>query len=191
MDGARSRALLFCITLFASEGWVDSAVTPGNSRRTTFQSHHPDGGLRWWGRTDWFLRNDSCYRYITAELTWGGAEVHCQGLAPGSHLASAHSRAENTYLQELAFWHSRWHRAFWVGASDCYKDRHFQWSDGTLLGFQAWHPEEPGGAGGREHCVSSNHRGPGVWGDVRCESKLSFICKAPNSPEQGGPLCRR
>ncbi|XP_078502492.1 lectin-like [Lissotriton helveticus] len=169
---------------------VDSAVTPGTLRRTTYQSRHPDGGLRWKGKTDWFPRNDSCYRYITAEIPWGDAEVYCQGLAPGSHLASAHSEDENKYLKDLAFWHTIWHRAFWVGASDCYKDRHFQWTDGTLLDFKSWHPEEPFSSGGWEHCVCSNFKGPGLWGDVRCDSNLTFICKAPNPP-QGKPFCKK
>ncbi|XP_078506721.1 lectin-like [Lissotriton helveticus] len=191
LGGASTRILLLSITLFFPVGWADSDVTPEPvMKKTTYNRKHPDGGERWKGKTDWLPRGDSCYRYMTNMIAWGDAEVFCQSLAPGSHLASAHSKEDIDYLKGFAYWHTRFHRSFWLGASDLYKKRRFLWTDGSPMDFKNWHPEEPFSSGGKEHCIISNYKGPGLWGDVKCESNLAFVCKAPNPPE-GKPLCSR
>ncbi|XP_078506698.1 lectin-like [Lissotriton helveticus] len=186
--GARSRVLLLSITLFFTVGWVDSGVTPGPLRNTANNKNPPDGVQRVRKKNDWQLRKDYCYRYFSVQMTWGEAEVFCQLLALGSHLASAHSKEAMEFLKTFAFSLSGVHSAYWMGASDLYKKKRFVWTDGTLMDYKSWHPEEPNNAGDREHCVCSNYKSPGLWGDVRCDSNLAFICKAPN-PSGDKPLC--
>ncbi|XP_078506713.1 lectin-like [Lissotriton helveticus] len=188
LGDARSRVLLLCVTLFFTVGWVDSGVTPGTLRKTTYKRRHPDGGERWKRNTEWVPRNDFSYRYITAQMPWIEAEVHCQRLAPGSHLTSAHNKEDIEYLKNLVFLNMRFHRGYWLGASDLYKKKLFMWTDGSAMDFKSWHPEEPYSSGGLEHCISANYKGPGLWGLVKCDTTLTFICKAPN-PSQDKPLC--
>ncbi|XP_078506675.1 lectin-like [Lissotriton helveticus] len=183
LGGARSRVLLLCATLFFTVGWVDSGVTPGTLGKTTLKIRHADGILRLNDKTVWLPRNDSCYQYITNLVSWGDAETHCQRLAQGSHLASAHSKEDNEYMQNFAYWHTHHHHAFWIGASDLYMKRHYVWTDASPLNFTNWHPEEPFSSGGKEHCVCSNYKSPGLWGEVKCESNLPFICKVPIIPK--------
>ncbi|XP_078506690.1 lectin-like [Lissotriton helveticus] len=190
LGGARSRVLLLSITLFFTVVWADSDVTPEAVRKTTYKSPQPDGGLSWKDNTDWHRRNDSCYRYMTNQMPWGDAEVYCQRLAPGSHLVSIHSEKDIKYLKSLAYRHTKHHSAFWVGTSDPFMIRHFRWTDGSPMDFKNWHPDEPNSVEGREHCVSSNYGRPGLWGEVRCETTLPFICKAPNR-SKGKRLCSK
>ncbi|XP_078506684.1 lectin-like [Lissotriton helveticus] len=196
LGGARSRVLLLCVTLFFTVVWADSDVTPGTVTKTTHKSpvahksHHVDGGNRWKGKTDWHWYNDSCYRYMTKRKAWGDAEGVCQRLARGSHLVSIHSKEDIEYLKNFIYLHKHFHRAFWLGTSNLYMNKHFKWTDGSPMDFKNWHPDEPNSSGGKEHCVCSNYGGPGLWGEVKCDTTLTFICKAPNSSKDK-PLCSK
>ncbi|XP_078506731.1 lectin-like [Lissotriton helveticus] len=190
LGGASSRVLLLCVTLFLTVGWVNSDVTPEVLRENTYNRHHPDGGHRWKRKAVWHRRTNSCYRYISKKMPWGDAETFCQKLTPGSHLASAHNKEDAAYLTRFAFLRSHFHHGYWLGASDLYRKRHFQWTDGTPIDFKNWHPGEPFSSGGKEHCVCSNYKGQGLWGVLSCMKKFAFICKV-RKPRKGKPFCRK
>ncbi|XP_078541765.1 lectin-like [Lissotriton helveticus] len=130
------------------------------------QASFPDG---------WSMRSSVYYKYIPTHKTWVEAEIYCQNLTPTAHLASVHSLEENRFIQELIY------DSAWIGASDCYKDRTFMWTDGSQFNFQAWYTKEPNNYGGREPCVHFNFARPGSWNDAPCSLALPFVCKASDN----------
>ncbi|XP_069478438.1 lectin-like [Ambystoma mexicanum] len=129
---------------------------------------------------EWSCNNSNNYRYIPSPKTWVEAEIYCQNLQPGGHLASVHSLEENNFIQQLVLEKAKSNVHIWIGASDTYKDRTFMWTDGTVWDFQKWYPGEPNNAGGREPCLQFNFGNPGIWNDSQCSGSLPFVCKVNN-----------
>ncbi|XP_078541763.1 lectin-like [Lissotriton helveticus] len=153
---------------------------------------------------EWATRFASYYKYIPTPKTWVEAEIYCQNLTLGAHLASVHSQKENSFIQQLVFNSTKSNPLIWIGASDWYKDRTFMWTDGSPWDFEAWHEGQPRNFGGREPCLQFNFvkpnstTGPGLWNDERCTTSTPFVCKvikvlefvekAPNEILPEGPL---
>ncbi|XP_078541764.1 lectin-like [Lissotriton helveticus] len=127
---------------------------------------------------EWSARSSVYYKYIPTKKTWVEAEIYCQSLTPGAHLASVHSLEENHFIQELIYDSVIGDPYVWIGASDLYKDRTFMWTDGSQFNFQAWYNNEPDNKGGREPCVHFNYERPGKWNDVKCDTTWAFVCKS-------------
>ncbi|XP_069490132.1 lectin-like isoform X2 [Ambystoma mexicanum] len=125
----------------------------------------------------WNCRFNNNYKYIKNAMSWIDAEFYCQNLYQGAHLASILSEDENDFLKEITFQHTHSYPIIWIGASDCYKDRFFVWTDGSKLNYKNWFPGEPNNNNGREACVNYNFNSPGLWNDEHCEVKFPFICK--------------
>ncbi|XP_069075003.1 lectin-like [Pleurodeles waltl] len=125
----------------------------------------------------WSTSFASYYKYIPISKTWVEAEIYCQSLVPGAHLASVHSLEENDFIQQLVLDSARGNPQIWIGASDCYKDRTLMWTDGSLWDFQKWYQGEPNNSGGREPCLQFNFARPGMWNDEKCSGSMPFVCK--------------
>ncbi|KAJ1192187.1 hypothetical protein NDU88_001499 [Pleurodeles waltl] len=130
----------------------------------------------------WEIRSATYYKYFSYQKTWVEAELYCQSLTPGAHLASVHSLEENSYIQQLVLKSAKANAPIWIGASDCYKDRSFMWTDGSQWNFQAWHRGEPNNFEGREPCLQFNFNSPGIWNDMPCSATMSFVCKVLSNP---------
>ncbi|XP_078542296.1 lectin-like [Lissotriton helveticus] len=125
----------------------------------------------------WATSFSSYYKYIPTSQTWVEAEIYCQSLTPGAHLASVHSLEENNFIQQLVLTSAKGNPYVWIGGSDCHKKRVFMWTDGSLWDFQKWKPHEPNNSGGREPCLQFNYDKPGMWNDEKCSGSMPFVCK--------------
>ncbi|WP_411025053.1 C-type lectin domain-containing protein, partial [Salmonella sp. s54836] len=75
--------------------------------------------------------------YVTTLMNWDNAEVNCIQL--GGHLASIHSAAENTALNNL-----RTNTEYpWIGYNDRTTEGTYMWSDGSTVDYINWHSGEP------------------------------------------------
>ncbi|XP_067861407.1 C-type lectin-like [Heptranchias perlo] len=122
----------------------------------------------------WFYFNyfSSCYRFVPDTQTWIEAELSCQQLATGGHLASIHWKEQNHFI-ELLLKAEQSNNHVWIGLSDRHKEGTFLWTDGSLSDFTNWHLGEPDNYKGRENCVVINSE---KWNDVPCTGKSPFIC---------------
>ncbi|XP_078542298.1 lectin-like [Lissotriton helveticus] len=144
---------------------------------STGHASFPDG---------WATGFSGYYKYIPTPTTWEEAEIHCQSLTPGAHLASVHSQTEDSYIQQLVFNSVKRNPEIWIGASDKNQNKTFLWTDGSPWDFQAWHQGQPSNSGGQESCLQFNFvtlrssKEPGLWNDVSCTTSMPFVCKAKN-----------
>ncbi|CAJ1382603.1 unnamed protein product [Effrenium voratum] len=72
----------------------------------------------------WSQWQSSCFRFHLDLKTWAEAEAICQ--EQESHLASVHSREENSFIHQLS--HGL---TVWIGYTDLDHDSHYTWSDNT------------------------------------------------------------
>nr|XP_033780101.1 lectin-like [Geotrypetes seraphini] len=127
----------------------------------------------------WSCFFSAYYKFVSTPLSWVEAELYCQKLIPGGHLASLHSLEEQQFLMSLSQ-----KSPIWIGSSDSYKDRTFFWTDGSFLDYHNWRSGEPNNYKGiREPCVTLNQYVPGSWNDYICSEMFPFVCKV------SGPAC--
>ncbi|XP_030042855.1 lectin-like [Microcaecilia unicolor] len=132
-----------------------------------------------WCTTGWSCFFSAYYKFVSTPLSWVEAELHCQKLIPGGHLASLHSLEEQQFVLKLSK-----NNVIWIGASDSYKDRTFFWTDGSAWDYENWHSGEPNNFHGtREACVNSYYFSDDTWNDFICTAKFPFTCKVT------GPSC--
>jgi hypothetical protein len=142
----------------------------------------------------WHVLNDNAY-YLNKDFAepnkkFRHAQAHCESM--GAQLASVHSVEEVNFLAGL----DSLPRPVWLGGR---RDRPaggppftFFWLDGTAFDILALYPECPGAncplwrVGepddnlNRENCLKMGKRRNGdigMWGDGRCGSVRSYICK--------------
>ncbi|XP_067861505.1 C-type lectin-like [Heptranchias perlo] len=120
----------------------------------------------------YFISVSSCYRFLRDRKTWIEAELSCQRLATGGHLASIHWKEQNHFI-ELLLKAEQSNNHVWIGLSDRHKEGTFLWTDGSLSDFKNWHLGEPDNYEGRENCVVINSD---KWNDHACTGKFPFIC---------------
>ncbi|XP_042191371.1 lectin-like [Callorhinchus milii] len=121
--------------------------------------------------------NGICSKYIHEKINWIDAELFCQNLAKGGHLASVHCPLENLFLSALI--QISYHHAdtmTWIGASDCYKEGTFLWLDGSRMDHSEWYYNQPDDGKQKENCVMMNKNKNGLWFDADCSQEYNFIC---------------
>ncbi|XP_038668151.1 lectin-like [Scyliorhinus canicula] len=117
-----------------------------------------------------------CYKFFPDTKTWIEAELYCQTLGPGSHLASIHWEEQNNFIFELIFEAKGSHVPTWIGFNDLYKEGTFLWTDGSSSHFKKWRTGEPNNQNGTENCGNLWTANTKSWNDVPCDRKYSFIC---------------
>ncbi|XP_072418166.1 C-type lectin-like [Chiloscyllium punctatum] len=125
------------------------------------------GGLTYFG---------CCYKFIPEKKTWIDAELHCQHLAPGGHLASLHWMEQNNVLAEMIQKSQNNLGPAWIGLSDTYKEGTFLWIDGSASDFMFWSEGEPNDHGRGEDCVHAFFKNSFYWNDASCNLKMAFLC---------------
>ncbi|XP_007896819.1 lectin-like [Callorhinchus milii] len=120
--------------------------------------------------------NNMCYKYIHRRLCFHDAEMHCRNNYPGGHLASVHCNLNHQLLRDLAKDAYYTHPMTWIGLTDCSKECHFLWTDGTVSDHTEWCPGEPSDQVGKENCVAMNHKLQYLWTDEECKNEFNFIC---------------
>ncbi|XP_069752274.1 lectin-like [Narcine bancroftii] len=123
----------------------------------------------------WTGYNLTCFRFINEEMNWIEAEVYCQNLVSGGHLASIHSKKNNDFVLNLVQKEKSSYQKFWIGSSDKYRDGIQLWTDGSRWDYHNWLIGRPI-AGLR--CIAMNLlQDSGFWSDEECIiHKYPFIC---------------
>ena len=122
----------------------------------------------------WSRLNDGCYKVFPDKKNWTLAEDFCN--RAGGHLASAHSKEETGFIQQLD---NSSDDILWIGGI---RDGNvFKWIDGTPFDFDHWGPTEPNNLGGNENCMhlftNQEMSVYNTFNDIECDRKASFICK--------------
>ncbi|XP_058047436.1 lithostathine-like [Ahaetulla prasina] len=125
-----------------------------------------------------------CYHPIYMLLSWYEAEIECQHLRSGSHLATILTAAEEKIVSS----HIRRSNSAtnaWIGMNAVQEGKklNWQWSDATTYtpGSLLWDNRAPSTTVSTSQCISvANIQTPGNavrWIQQTCESVLPFICK--------------
>ncbi|KAA0724420.1 Aggrecan core protein [Triplophysa tibetana] len=118
----------------------------------------------------WMEFMGGCYIHFDERETWAGAEQRCQDL--NSHLVSISSEQEQDFVRTQA------RNYQWIGLSDKEVENEFHWTDGSILKYKNWRPNQPDNYFNTdEDCVVMVWQEDGQWNDVPCNYHLPFTCK--------------
>ncbi|KAM8881589.1 type-2 ice-structuring protein-like [Synchiropus picturatus] len=122
----------------------------------------------------WAESNGRCFQYITTELSWAQAELHCQTI--GGNLASIHDIGNSAKIIQIMFWADHGNRVAWAGGTNAQENDIWLWSDGTPFEFNNWCVGEPNGVARGAHCVQINYSAQHCWDDDICTIAKPFVC---------------
>ncbi|KAL8184326.1 UNVERIFIED_CONTAM: hypothetical protein K2H54_013544 [Gekko kuhli] len=127
----------------------------------------------------WDSFQGSCYKHFSTRRSWEDAETQCR--SHGGHLANIMTPEEQSFINDMnspSFIPDQYKEYQWIGLNDRTIEGDFQWSDGSPVLYENWHPGQPDSyflSG--ENCVVIVWHDEGKWSDVPCNYHLSYTCK--------------
>ncbi|XP_059205174.1 lactose-binding lectin l-2-like [Centropristis striata] len=146
-------------------GLALGAVSPSDDQQVNLQRGHCP--------TSWYDFYGRCYKYVSTQMTWADAELHC--VSEGANLVSINSLEEYNFINALIRNFDPADKLTWIGLSDTQKEGGWMWSDGSAVKVFFWNPGEPNNAGG-EHCVHNNRDTNNTSNDHQCSNTFPFVC---------------
>ncbi|XP_033624617.1 macrophage mannose receptor 1-like [Asterias rubens] len=149
--------------------WTTAACT--DKRRFTCEK--PTGTCA----PGWRIHGGYCYQINTiSPMTWPASKSTCE--AYGGFLVSVTSEDENSFItSQFEMLIAVGIDSLWMGASDYTSDGVFEWSEGSSISFNKWHPTEPKNTLNPD-CGNYNTADPqGRWMTGNCYDVQAFICK--------------
>ncbi|XP_053190402.1 lactose-binding lectin l-2-like [Scomber japonicus] len=122
----------------------------------------------------WYSFNNRCYKYVSTDMTWSEAELHC--VSEKANLVSIYSQEEQNFVKSLIKNFDHAEGRTWIGLNDIYKEGRWMWSDGCAVDYVFWNTREPNNYGGNEDCVHNNYDISKKWNDGQCSDTSPSVC---------------
>ena len=153
---------------YAVNIFIQQKVVLTLAYKSIFILYCVSGWIYTFGGSTYYLSKD-----IRLTLTWTEARVWCRIMGEHSDLVKIETEEEDRYLRG-----KNGNRNTWIGATDVNEEGTFRWTDGSLLTYSNWAPNEP--SDGEENCAHYYDRYNGKWNDKECLSQSYFICERKN-----------
>ncbi|XP_076829479.1 collectin-12-like isoform X2 [Brachyhypopomus gauderio] len=122
---------------------------------------------------DWLRFRNSCYNFITEQLSFDSAKKKCSSVSSSLVIISDGEEQGWLHINTVGKGY------FWLGLTDKEEENVWRWVDGSIPTFTKWRPGQPDnwshGHEEGEDCAGLVHGG--LWNDFYCDDHIGSICE--------------